>query len=96
MKIYAKHDVGERHIEITRDDYNWIILHGPRQLKSFYKHADYWYFSSLESMLLRLHTLLRDHGMRSIAYEDVVVATQDATSQIKDIAATIESQGGVG
>ena len=95
MKIYAKHDVGERHIEITRDAYNWIIIHGPKHLKYFDKHADYWYFSNLESMLLRLHTLLRDLGMRSISYEDVVVATHEATSQIIDIAAQLESQGGV-
>ncbi len=95
MKVYAKYDVAEKHIEITRDDYNWIILHGPKHLKSFVKHADYWYFSSLKSMLLRLHTLLRDLGMRSIAYEDVVVATEDATSQIMDIAAQLEAQGGL-
>jgi hypothetical protein len=94
MKNYAKYDIAGRHIEIRRDDYNWFILHGPNNLKNFEKHAEYWYFSSLESMLLRLHKLLRDLGMKSIGYEDVVLAIQEASCQIKEIAEQLAVAGG--
>jgi hypothetical protein len=89
MKNYAKYDVAGRHIRIKRDDYNWIVIQGPANLKNFEKHAEYWYFTSLESMLLRLHTLLRDLGMESISYEDVVVAIENANQQIAEIAALL-------
>jgi hypothetical protein len=91
MKNYAKYNVAGRHIRIKRDDYNWIVIQGPANLKNFEKHAEHWYFTSLESMLIRLHVLLRDLGLQSIGFEDVVLAIENANLQIGEIAALIKN-----
>jgi hypothetical protein len=87
---YAILNTSDLRIEVRRDMYNWMVLIGSPTLKSFEKHAEYWYFSSLKSMLQRLFELLRDQSIKGFAFEEIKTALSEAQESITEIANTLE------
>ena len=77
-------------IEIRRDPLNWVVLYGNPNLQNFHKHAEYWYFSTLESMLLRLFALLRDRDLGTLDLDGIRAANASAINQITQIAKNLE------
>jgi hypothetical protein len=80
----------ELRIDVRQDDHNWIIVYGPKTLKSFEKHAERWYFMKLESMLQRLSILLRDRGVKTLDLDGIRQVNAMATSHITLIAKKLE------
>jgi hypothetical protein len=87
---YAILNTSDLKIEVRRDVYNWMVLVGSPKIKNFEKHAEYWYFSSLEYMLQRLYELLRDRSIKRFDLQSIKNALFEARNSITEIANTLE------
>ena len=79
MKTHSLFDriYGEKRIVVTKDRHNWIVKFGsPKQKEEiFEKKAEYWYFSTLEAMLVHLHDFMLKAGLGSLDIEEITSTT---------------------
>ena len=97
MKIHSLVDRihGKKRIVVTKDRHNWIVKFGsPKQKEEiFEKKAEYWYFNTLEAMLVHLHDFMLKDGLGSLDMEEITRTVKQSRKEVADMAQDIEKQG---
>ena len=97
MKKYSLFDriYGGKRIVVTKDRHNWIVKFGsPKQKEEiFEKKAEYWYFTTLEAMLVHLHDFMLKDGLGSLDMKEITRTLKQSRKEVADMAQYIEKKG---
>ena len=97
MKIHSLVDriYGKKRIVVTKDRHNWIVKFGsPKQKEEiFEKKAEYWYFTTLEAMLVHLHDFMLKDGLGSLDMKEITRRVKQSRKEVADMAQDIEKKG---
>ena len=77
-------------VEVFKESFNWVIQYGEPINGKLDVSCEKWYFTSIESMLIRLHVILSDRGLSGISFEDVIDANQKALHIVVNLAEHLE------
>ena len=86
-----------KHIAVTTDPHNWIILYGSARQsdRTFQRKAEHCYYSDFASMIISLHKKLLKLNVNSLECEDLISALNESYEFVEKMAVEISEKMGV-